>query len=104
MPHTVLVVDVDLEALSAMCAVLADGGYEVMRASSFTEARQLLVLGRPDALITAVRLGGFNGLHLVIRGRSTFPDIVAIVTHPGPDALLQADIAGQHAVWMANPV
>jgi len=102
--HKVLVVDVDREALAAMCAVLAEGDYLVTRATSFTEARRQLVVVKPDALITAIRLGGINGLHLVIRGRSTFPEIVAIVTHPGPDALLQADIAGQHAVWMASPV
>ena len=104
MPHTVLVVDVDVEALSAMCAVLDEGGYLVTRAASFTEARRQLAVVKPDAIITAVRLGGVNGLNLVIRGRSTFPEIVAIVTHPGPDVLLQADIAAQQAVWMANPV
>jgi CheY-like chemotaxis protein len=103
-PHVVLVVDVDLEALSNMCAVLADGGYLVTRASSFAEARRQLVLVRPDVIITAIRLGGFNGLHLVIRSRSTFPDIVAIVTHPGPDPVLQADAAAQEAVWMMNPI
>src|SRR5438552_3650353 len=87
-----------------MCAVLAEGGYLVTPAASFSEARRQLAVVKPDALITAVRLGGINGLHLVIRGRSTFPEIVAIVTHPGPDALLRADIAAQQAVWMANPV
>jgi DNA-binding response OmpR family regulator len=102
--HTILVVDVDLDALDAMSAVLADGGYLVARASSFAEARQKLAVLKPDALVTAIRLGGFNGLHLVIRGRSTFPDIVAIVTHPGADPALQADAAAHQAVWMMNPI
>jgi DNA-binding response OmpR family regulator len=102
--HTVLVVDVDLEALNTMYASLAGGDYLVTRASSFTDARRKLSVLKPDALVTAVRLGGFNGLHLVIRGRSAFPDIVAIVTHPGVDAALQAEAAAQQAVWMMNPI
>lgn len=103
-PHTVLLVDVDRKALSRTRAVLADAGYLVTPAASFTEARQQLVLARPDVLITAVRLGGFNGLHLVIRGRASFPDIVAIVTHPVPDVVLQADAAAQNAVWLVDPI
>jgi len=102
--HTVLVVDVDREALSALSAALAEGGYLVTPASSFSEARRTLAVLKPDALVTAIRLGGYNGLHLVIRGRSTFPEIVAIVTHPGPDLVLQADAAEHQAVWMMNPV
>jgi CheY-like chemotaxis protein len=102
--HTILVVDVDHEALNTMCAVLVEDGYLVTRAASFTDARRKLSVLKPDALVTAVRLGGFNGLHLVIRGRSAFRDLVAIVTHPGPEAVLQAEAIAQQALWMTNPI
>src|SRR5258705_4043885 len=68
--HTVLVVDVDhLRALSTVCVALSGAGYVVTRATSFDEARRQLVRVKPDVLITAVRLDGYNGLHLVIRSR-----------------------------------
>jgi DNA-binding response OmpR family regulator len=103
--YTVLVVDVDrLRALSTVCVALADAGYVVRRATSFDEARRQLVRVKPDVLITAVRLDGYNGLHLVIRSRETLPDLVAIVTHPVPDVVLQADAAAYNAVWLVQPI
>jgi CheY-like chemotaxis protein len=101
--HTVLVVDVDLKALTATSAVLGEAGYLVTQASTFNDARQRLVLTRPDVLITAVRLGGFNGLHLVISGRARFPEMTAIVTHTVSDPVLQADAAEQKAEWLVMP-
>src|SRR5206468_12173512 len=78
--------------------------YVVTRAGSFDEAWQQLVRVKPDVLITAVRLDGYNGLHLVIRSRETLPDLVAIVTNPVPDVVLQADAAAYNAVWLVYPI
>src|SRR5258708_11193394 len=83
-PHAVLVVDVDREALSSMSAVLADGGDLLSRASSFSEAPPQLVLARPDPPITAIRPRGVNGLPLVLRHPPTFPDLCRSRAHPGP--------------------
>ena len=104
MAYSVLVVDVDRNALHAAATALADAGYLVTQATTFADARQRLVLSKPDLLVTAVRLAGFNGLHLVVRTRVMLPDTVAVVTHAVTDPALQADAAEHNAIYMVQPV
>lgn len=102
--YSVLVVDVDRNALQEAATALADAGYLVTQATSFAEARQRLVLAKPDLLVTAVRLAGFNGLHLVVTTQAMLPDTVAVVTHAVLDPALQADAAQHNAIYMVQPV
>ena len=103
-PDTVLVVDANPGALRGAATVLTDAGYLVMQAASFAEARRRLAIARPDVLITAVRLGGYNGLHLVIGSQLALPGLVTIVTHAVPDPLLQAEAAVYNAAFLVQPV
>ena len=50
-------------------------GIEVRSARSFDEAKTLLAAERPHLLITDLRLGQYNGLHLVLRSRSDHPEM-----------------------------
>jgi DNA-binding response OmpR family regulator len=102
--YSVLMVDVDRKSLSEASAVFADAGYLVMQASTFADARQRLVLSKPDLLITAIRLAGFNGLHLVVSSRSTLPGTITVVTHAVADPALQADAARHDAIYLVKPV
>lgn len=104
MAYSVLVVDVDRNALQEAATALGDAGYLVTQATTFGDARQRLVLSKPDLLITAVRLAGFNGLHLVVATRAMLPDTVAVVTHAVLDPALQADAAQYNAIYMVQPV
>ena len=103
-PDTVLVVDADLQALRAAATALADAGYLVMQAASFADARCRLAIARPDVLVTSVRLGGYNGLQLVIGSRPALPELVCIVTHAAPDPVLQATAASWNAAFLVQPV
>src|SRR2546423_6629399 len=85
----ILVAAADPAPLAGPGRALARAGYVVVHASSFAGARRQLVIARPDVLIASIRLAGYNGLHLVIGSRPRVPDLVAIVTHIGPDAGLQ---------------
>src|SRR3954471_987214 len=102
--YSVLVVDVDRNALQDAATALADAGYLVTQATTFADARQRLVLSKPDLLITAVRLAGFNGLHLVVTTRTLLPDTVSVVTHAVLDPVLQAAAAEHHAIYLVQPV
>src|SRR2546425_2364277 len=104
MRYTALVVDTDREALLATSRLLAGAGYVVAPASTFADARRQLVTARPDVLVTTVRLAGYNGLHLVIGSRTLLPDLVSIVTHTAPDAVLQADAVALGALYFTAPV
>ena len=61
----VLMVDDDADYLSLCAMVLEDDGHDVMTCSTFDEGRRQLAEDHFDALITDVRLGAYNGLHLI---------------------------------------
>jgi CheY-like chemotaxis protein len=104
MTHTALVVDPDPAILARTVRLLSDAGYVVSPAVSFAGARRQLATLRPDVLVTAVRLDGFNGMHLVIGSRAALPDLVAVVTHGAADPLLQADASANGALYLSAPI
>ena len=55
-------------------------------------------------LVTELRLGTHNGLHLVIRSRATCPDLVAIIHTAFPDAVLEAEARRLDAEFLVRPV
>ena len=61
----VLIVDDDHGYLTACAAVLRAYGHDVMAAGTFDEGRRLLAREAIDLLIVDVRLGAYNGLHLL---------------------------------------
>jgi DNA-binding response OmpR family regulator len=103
-PQIVLIVDADRKALAHTCRIMSDAGYWTTTASSFEEAKRRLALTTPDLLITAVRLGTHNGLHLLVRNRMQFPEIPAIVTHVAPDPVLEAEATALNATYLITPL
>src|SRR4051812_16719861 len=104
MTHTALVVDANPEVLARTVRLLTGAGYVVSPAVSFAGARRQIAALRPDILVTAIRLDGFNGLHLVISSRAALPDLVAVVTHGAADPLLQADASANGAFYLSAPI
>jgi DNA-binding NtrC family response regulator len=100
----VLVVDADSADLASTAMLLEAAGYRVLSAGSFDEAKQVLALEGPDLLITGVRLGPYNGLHLVLRSRSDHPEMAAIVTSRHRDAVLEQEARRQNAGFVVRPV
>ena len=58
---------------------MREAGYGVTATADFQEAKRLLDAHGPDLLIADVRLGPFNGLHLVIRTHFRYPVFRAIL-------------------------
>jgi CheY-like chemotaxis protein len=104
MTHTALVVDANPEKLARTVRLLSGAGYVVSPAVTFAGARRLVAALRPDVLVTAIRLDGFNGLHLVVASRAALPDLVAVVTHGAPDPVLQADASTHGALYLSAPI
>jgi CheY-like chemotaxis protein len=104
MPHRVLVVDADPDALSTTERMLAGAGYLVTATTSFVEAKQRLVLAPPDLLLADVRLGAYNGLHLVHRARIGRPELLAIVTDGNRDPVLKEEAARAQATYLVKPL
>lgn len=99
----VLVVSADSGALGDTVEVLASAGFEARGASNFQEALHALSTNTPDLLIADQRLGAFNGLHLVVRGRASAPHMHAIVTSPDEDRVLESDARQLNAHSMVRP-
>jgi CheY-like chemotaxis protein len=78
-------------------------GFVVKSFSTFEDARRDLPTLDPDVLISDVRLGEFNGLHLVIVGRARRSNMVAIVIG-APDPVLARESERLGATYLAEPV
>jgi DNA-binding NtrC family response regulator len=101
---SVLIVESDPVELAESIRLLQAAGYRVVSASAFDEAKQKLASDSPDLLITGVRLGPYNGLHLILRSRADHPDMAAIVTTRFPDAVLEAETRRHRAGFLLRPM
>jgi DNA-binding response OmpR family regulator len=92
MPYRILLVEPDSRWSAAAERLLSDAGYLTVSARTFDDATRQLAVDSPDLLVTAVRLGPFNGLHLVLRCRGDYPYLPMIVTGEEQDPLLADEV------------
>jgi FixJ family two-component response regulator len=83
MPRKILVVDDDHATRVGLVALLESEGYDVIAADNLKTARKAMSEDDPSLLITDVRLGEFNGLHLAAANRRKVP-IIVITGYPDP--------------------
>ncbi len=86
-----------------MVQLMGDAGYRVTGVGSFEEARRALA-DHPDVLLTDIRLGPYNGLQLIIRGRALNPQLGAVVVTGHPDIVVQREAESLDAIHMEKPV
>lgn len=103
MAYQILVVSPDDTERRQIEQVLSEAGYGVCTATTFADGKRLLAMRKPDLLITEERLGDFNGLHLVLRGRFVDPSMAAIVTSTQHDRVVERDAHAMHAVYVVQP-
>jgi two-component system response regulator RegA len=99
-----LVVEPDSEDRRLVVSTLSECNFRVTVTERFSDAKTLLWTQPPDALITNLRLGEYNGLHLVLRGKTARPSLVALVLSDVRDAVLQADAAQFGATFILKPL
>jgi CheY-like chemotaxis protein len=103
-PATILVVDENATERSATEDLLRQAGYRVASAGSFEDAMRVLADDPPDLLVTELRLGAFNGLHIVIRSRHLRPEMAAIILTRFPDPVLEAEAHHERASYVVKPL
>ena len=84
----VLVVDGGTTVSAAIDALHALG-FRVKTADNFQQALGVVLSESLDAVVTELRLGAFNGLHLIMRLRDQCPEAVAVVYTAFPDPVLE---------------
>lgn len=99
-----VVVDDDASVLRLLKDLLINAGFEVEAFNDFQAAKERLNTGGVDVLVTDVRLGAFNGLQLVVRAKTTSPEVTAIVLTGFDDAVLHQDAVGVGAHFLLKPI
>jgi CheY-like chemotaxis protein len=101
--RNILIVEDDESTLTGWVELLRSAGYLVRGVSSYEEGRQELA-AMPDLLITDVRLGVYNGLQLLMRGRMVNPRLQAIVITGYADQIVRREAVYLQAEHLEKPV
>lgn len=99
--RNVLIVDNDLRTQVELSELLSAAGYCTSAVGTFQEARHALRNDPPDLLVADIRLGAFNGLHLLITARARLPVIIMTGFH---DPVLEADARTYGAEYIVKPL
>jgi CheY-like chemotaxis protein len=94
--RTVLVVSPTPSLAKAAVAAARANGYQAIVVQSFNQAKKHLGMN-PQLLVTELKLGEFNGLHLALRAAAS--DIPAIVI---ADASFEHEVEHLGALWVSQ--
>ena len=89
--------------LLAVLSTLPAMGFAVSVAETFHDAKESLAASRPTLLVTAIKLGEYNGLHLVLRGTTAWPGLPCIVTAETADPVLRTEAERLGATFVVMP-
>jgi DNA-binding response OmpR family regulator len=99
----IAIVHEDAALADEWAVALSSAGYRVVTSTSFKDGKALLEAEEPPALlIVSVRLGAYNGLHLVIRGRLDHPGMAAVLTSETHDPVLEEEAATYGATYIST--
>lgn len=88
MTQLALLVEPDTAFLAQLSEVTERFGYEPVRCGTFESARESLRTRPPHAVVTNIRLGMFNGIHLIYLATVVRPDVRAVVYSSLDDPVL----------------
>jgi DNA-binding response OmpR family regulator len=100
----IVLVAIEGEGVIAVANLLRGAGYVVVTALGFKEATALVAAGSPDLLVSAIRLGGYNGLHLVLRSRVRHPALRAILLDRSHDRVMESEAKRYGAEYLVEPI
>ena len=101
MAPTVLIVEDDEATRNGLEELLKDAGYDTLAVGTFEAGSRALKWQAPDLLIVDVRLGAFNGLHLIVTNPNPVP---AIVITGFPDSVLETEARQRGAEYLVKPI
>lgn len=102
MSLSLIVVNPDAADLAEQIVCLQQQGCTVAGTTSFGDARALVTAFRPDALVTTVRIGDYNGIHLALFARSKHGALPTIVLG-GADPVLEREAEQVGAEYVLAP-
>lgn len=103
-PVSALVVEPDKADRMFLVSALTSAGVKIIEADNFASARACLEAHTPTLLVTEIRLGIYNGLHLAVIGRIISPQMSLVVTSRSRDPVLQQYGNDCGAVFVQKPM
>jgi len=101
---TALIVDVEPRSLFELSRAFRAAGYRTLAATSFADAKRLLLAEQPQVLVADVRLGEFNGIQLLMLAREVRPGISAVITNPFADSVLAEETRRLGGTFLVKPL
>jgi DNA-binding response OmpR family regulator len=99
----VMIVDDDPAVLGTLDRLITSWGHRTRAIGTFEQARRELSTSSPDALVTDVRLGDYNGLQLVHLARQRNPLATLIAISGIDDPVLRVEAANAGAAYLLKP-
>ena|ERR1044072_2251480 len=100
----ILLIEDDLAVANIYSTVLRAEGHNVTVCNSYEAARAELRNAVPDALLTDVRLGEYNGLGAAILFRSLSPDGIIVAVSGHDDPVIRREVVNLNADFFVKPV
>jgi len=100
----ILILEDDARVANAYAEALREDGNEVIVCTGFEEAREYLKKDCPDAVLTDIRVGQYNGLQLALLYRSVCPDGRVVVVTGYDDTVIRNEVSALHAEFLVKPV
>ena len=97
-----LIVEPVLADAMFLVNAVSELGFHVTVTATFQEAVERLRMS-PMLLIADIRLGEYNGLHLVLRGKAARRELAAVVTSAVADPVLRAEAEQLGATFVLKP-
>ena len=105
MQHRVMIVDDDVELLNAIGELVAGWGLTVLSFEDFETARARLLAGvDTDALLVDIRIGSYNGLHLIHLAKKLKPAVSVVAMTGFDDPVLRAEAEKAGGTFLIKPV
>jgi DNA-binding NtrC family response regulator len=102
--NKILILEDDSEVAGVFARALRYDGNDVTVCTRFEDARDLLALRRPDAVLTDIRVGEYNGLHLAHLFRCQSPNGTVVVVTGHDDTVMRQEVEHLNAEFMLKPV
>lgn len=99
MAPLVFIVDPDLDCVSRLAAIAEASGWSVAAESTFDNARSAICERAPSVVITNMRLGAFNGIHLAYITKQANPNATVVVYSDTEDPVLAREVRSANAVY-----
>ena len=100
----ILILEDDAAVAKAYAAALSEDGNDVTVCTSFEDAREQLRHQCPDAVLTDIRVGQYNGLQLALLYRAMCPDGRVVVVTGFDDNVMRKEVLNLGGEFLVKPV